>query len=529
MAENVVAELLQQAGTSATGSNNGATESVAESVGGNVPTEPDDPNAPVQTAHGTHWFRDHRAFFNPINGPVAYQDWSLRTPVGDVIRAGSDKGQNQRTILQYFLWMFPPLALALIVAETSHQLRKKGYKVVTVGEMLKFFGILVLATRYEFGERRSLWATRSQHRYKPAADFGTKTGMSRKRFDQIWSCLPFSKQPDVRAPGTSHAQHGWMLVDDFANLFNDHRASMFEPSDLLCVDESIACWYELGGNWINIGLPHYVAIDRKPEDGCEIQDVTDGRLGILLCLKLVKDPNDQQEAPPSPHETPDLPHGGRVAVDLVSPWFNTNRIVCADSYFASLATAREMSKLGLKFIGVVKTASKHFPMQWLNAQPMANRGDAIGLLHYNEHGRPDLLAACYMDRTRNFFISNTSSLNPGTPQRRFRHRQVDTTPDAEPECVEIEVPCPVMQEKYYTANAKVNQHNQNRQDDLKLERKIRTVDWSQRVNLSIFGVICVDTYLVYTRATEREWISKDDFYIRLATELIDNNYDQPAV
>ena len=83
-------------------------------------------------------------------------------------------------------------------------------------------------------------------------------------------------------------------------------------------------------------------------------------------------------------------------------------------------------------------------------------------------------------------------------------------------------------EKYYTANAKIDQHNRIRQDDLKLEHKLQTLDWSMRVNLSIFGVICVDTYLVYTRATEQEFMSKEDFFMELATELIDNNYDQPA-
>jgi hypothetical protein len=30
-------------------------------------------------------------------------------------------------------------------------------------------------------------------------------------------------------------------------------------------------WYGKGGDWINTGLPHYIAIKRKPENGCEIQ------------------------------------------------------------------------------------------------------------------------------------------------------------------------------------------------------------------------------------------------------------------
>ena len=54
------------------------------------------------------------------------------------------------------------------------------------------------------------------------------------------------------------------------------------------MDESISRWYGLGGSWINMGIPHYVAIDRKPEAGCEIQNAADGNSSIMMRLKLVK-------------------------------------------------------------------------------------------------------------------------------------------------------------------------------------------------------------------------------------------------
>jgi hypothetical protein len=39
------------------------------------------------------------------------------------------------------------------------------------------------------------------------------------------------------------------------------------PSDVICADKSISLWYGQGGDH---GLPQYIAIDRKPEFGCEI-------------------------------------------------------------------------------------------------------------------------------------------------------------------------------------------------------------------------------------------------------------------
>jgi hypothetical protein len=80
--------------------------------------------------------------------------------------------------------------------------------------------------------------------------------MMRPRFDTIWKYIHFSDQPDVRSDNMSSEHHRWRLVDDFVKNFNDHWAEMFIPSDKICVDESISCWYGLGGYWINLGFAH---------------------------------------------------------------------------------------------------------------------------------------------------------------------------------------------------------------------------------------------------------------------------------
>ena len=140
----------------------------------------------------------------------------------------------------------------------------------TKGEMLRFFGVVILATKFEFDNRRSLWATTATSKYIPAPLFG-KTNLSRNRFDDLWRCIRFSDQPSVRPADMTAEQFRWKLVDSSVTEFNEHRASTVSPSERICVDESISRWYGKGGHWINHGLPMYVAIDRKPENGCEIQ------------------------------------------------------------------------------------------------------------------------------------------------------------------------------------------------------------------------------------------------------------------
>jgi hypothetical protein len=100
---------------------------------------------------------------------------------------------------------------------------------------------------------------------------------------------------------------------------------------------------------------------------------------------------------------------------------------------------------------------------------------------------------------------------------------VDQQPNAEPEYVFQLIEQPKAAELYYTSAAKIDQHNRSRQDDLGIERKLVTTKWHKRVNLTIFSMILVDSYLVYKKCTTSTE-SPDQFYHKLAEELID--YEQ---
>jgi hypothetical protein len=184
-------------------------------------------------------------------------------------------------------------------------------------------------------------------------------------------------------------------------------------------------WYGHGGYWINRGIPQYVAIDRKPENGCEIQNSGCGRSGIMLRLKLVKT-MEEEHANILPGYNGML-HGTAIIKFLVFPWRGSNRIVCADSYFASVATLKELKRINLRFIGVVKTATKHFPQAYLSNLEMAEQGERSGLIAKDADGIPIMLAYVWMDRNRRYFICNVSSLEPGAEYTRRRWRQVDQT------------------------------------------------------------------------------------------------------
>ena len=123
-----------------------------------------------------------------------------------------------------------------------------------------------------------------------------------------------------------------------------------------------------------------------------------------------------------------------------------------------------------------------------------------------------------------YFVASASSLDSGIPYSHNRWHQVSLELDALPENVELTIPQPKATEVYYWTCSVIDQHNQHRQDNLKIEKKLETKKWDMRVNLTIFLMIVVDTWLVYSQATgSTELLS--EFYMRLAEELIDNNID----
>jgi len=356
----------------------------------------------------------------------------------------------------------------------------------------------------------------------PAPAFGARTGLSRNRFDDLWSNLVFSRQPAggpaEGAGGTE--QFRWALVNDFVEGINQHRAAHVTPRDTLCVNESISKWYGQGGHWISIGLPMYVAIDRKPENRCEIQNSACGRSGIMLRLKIVTTATDHKANLSAAEQG--LLHGTAVLKRLVAPWAGSGRVVCANSYLASVEAAETLRASGLRFIGVVKTAHRRFPMASLASRELRSRGDHASMVHVDSTGTPDMMAVLWLDRDRRYFVATAGSTQPGTPSERLRWREMP----GGAQHVAVTVPQPEVAEIYYSCAAKIDQHNRCRQDDLRLEHKFGTHDWSLRVNLSLLGMCFVDAWLLHTGARgPAATLKQATFYEELATGLIDNTFD----
>ena len=110
---------------------------------------------PVINCHGNVWVKSDVTL--ALNGFVKSRRWKGIPPVDKIFTAGH--GPCSTTPYDFFMWMFPLEHLGLIVNHTNKKLNNRGLPVTSRGEVLRYFGILLLMNRYQFGNRRDLWSS----------------------------------------------------------------------------------------------------------------------------------------------------------------------------------------------------------------------------------------------------------------------------------------------------------------------------------------------------------------------------------
>jgi len=142
--------------------------------------------------------------------------------------------------------------------------------------------------------------------------------------------------------------------------------------------------------------------------------------------------------------------------------------------------------------------------------------------HTTADGAMDLTAVLWVDRERRYFIASTSTTLPGTPYDRLRWRQGKVTAAR----VALIVPQPQVAAAYYRFCSPIDRCHRCRQDDVRLDHKLFTNDWSMRVNMSLLGMCIADSWLLYSGARgDVGGLSQHEFLEILAEQLIDNTFE----
>ena len=144
---------------------------------------------------------------------------------------------------------------------------------------------------------------------------------------------------------------------------------MVTPGKYLVVDECMSSWQGFDEEYTATGLPHVTKIPRKPEGvGAELKSCADGMSGVILSLDIMEGKECQ-----SKKDYEELGAGSAVTLRLTQSYFGSGRIVIADSAFASVKTLEALRFRGLYFMGIVKTASKRYPKEFLSSWSSGDR------------------------------------------------------------------------------------------------------------------------------------------------------------
>jgi len=131
------------------------------------------------------------------------------------------------------------------------------------------------------------------------------------------------------------------------------------------------------------------------------------------------------------------------------------------------------------------------------------------------------MVVLWADRDRRYFVASAGSMRAGAPCERLRWRQLD----GGAERAAVSVTQPEVAEIFHLCCAQFDRHNRCRQDELRLENKLGTHDWSQRVNLSLMGVCMVNAWMLHSGARgPAASLKQATFYGDLASWLIDNTF-----
>lgn len=332
----------------------------------------------------------------------------------------------------------------------------------------------------------------------------------------------------------------WREVRGLIDAFNKHRIEVVTPGPKLICDEAVSPWDGLEQKYHEAGCPHVTRIPRKPEDsGVELKCSADCGTGIMLQLEIQegKEKMNRKEYVQA--------FGATTActLRLVKPWFHTHRTVLGDSWFASVKTLVKLHEVGgLFFSGVVKTASREYPMQFLKdwgatVNLRTHRGTHKAVMsQYATHDghQHNVWALGWADKKTLTFISNVGKTTDGEAARRRRYQKIQENGHFITRQHFKEVRRCHMVQNLFDGFSVIDIHDHYRQGSLGFHRSWKTQNWTHRLFSTILGIIITDAYFMYRFEYIADHYNDDGmqdfstFLANLAHEMITHNAPSPV-
>lgn len=112
--------------------------------------EPQESVAPEISVSGNQNLSPHGQTMYPLNGEIGNDIWKVTGP--DARTITEDTSPDNMTPIDFCYWMFPLSHLETILSLTNVSLQAKTVPATTLGEILQYFGTLLMMTE-NYGAR----------------------------------------------------------------------------------------------------------------------------------------------------------------------------------------------------------------------------------------------------------------------------------------------------------------------------------------------------------------------------------------
>ena len=413
---------------------------------------------------------------------------------------GFEKDLRTATPFDYFAHFLPTIYIVSVILVNTNQVlvQKNGPDVqpLKLGEFLKFLGCWVFMMVFPIlGGRRNYWATNySEDDVFPAPRLFRF--IKEKRFEQILASLRVVSD-DCWNRLNDPLRH----TRDFIIAMNNQVQSCFSPGPYITPDESMIA----GFSWF---LTCVTVILRKPRPvGHELKTVC----CALTCICINAEVQEGKEFMATKSYRALFPAAVACTMRLCEPWMNTHRIVIADSWFGSVATAVALLSIGLYCILNIKTGHTNYPRERLMKRHTGERGTFTSAVGKHRDGA-ELLACTWKDKTIFQLLGTAGTTAEGSERVRASGRLV---------------PRPMIHADYLGKFNAVDVFNKIRHGTGGMEDVWVSLTPWHRMFAGSLGFIIANAYLAYAHfSTAEKKMSRNEFLQVLATELLTNTWDE---
>ena len=457
-------------------------------------------------------------------------------------------------VFEEMLWMSPSTMVSVINSEharmralpTWHRDRIPSvphWQELSPKAFGKFLGLLVASGAIGRGGA-PCWHDAAASKFPSFNPPHFEHHMAKHRFDQIKRVVPW-----VMASRAAHAaDDGWYRARAAVNMFNERRRKVLGVCRHVIADELMSAFVS---NHPTAHLPNITYEPRKPEPlGTMFKCLLDNDTKVMAALEICEGARRNRELAEGIHPYGTTACTARLLRETAPETGVLKRVVCGDSWFASVQTAKEVMKglgvptrnsgdgissthapahRGSHFIGVVKTYHGQFPKAFIEEKLRGKSAGARIVLEATVDGVPLIAVGWKYKKSSTLCYVATKGAastadDPGNPYQM-------AIKDVEGDRIVRSVPRPEIVGKYYEMNGGIDVHNKMRQGDLALEKHWVTQDPYFRIFTTLIGICVTDAFNMMKyrigdhRSDPRRHWSLREFAGVLAHQLLNNKWE----